>query len=58
MVYFKAWDAGKDAGPTTELAGEYTTARLEKYLRILEIANGQHTRIGNENVVNTGGELC
>ena len=37
---FKAWNAGKDAGPMTELAGEYMAARLEEYLRILEIANG------------------
>jgi len=42
MACFKAWDANKDAGPMTELAGGYMTARLEEYLQILEIANGHH----------------
>ena len=28
MTSFRAWDNAKDAGPITELVGEYLTARL------------------------------
>jgi len=37
---FHAWNSSRDAGPMTELTGEYMASRLEEYLRILEIANG------------------
>jgi len=36
---FHEWNAGKGYNSMTELAGEYMLARLDEYLRILEIAN-------------------
>ena len=41
MNCFRAWNSSRDTGPMTELTGEYMAARLEEYLRILEIANGR-----------------
>jgi len=40
MACFREWNASKDAETMTELTGEYMLARLDEYLRILEIANG------------------
>ena len=42
MVCFREWNTNKVAGAMTELIGEYMLARLDEYLRILEIANGHH----------------
>jgi len=44
MNCFRAWDAEKDASAMTGLVGEYLKARLEEYLRILEIANGHQSQ--------------
>jgi len=41
MACFREWNANKDAGVMTELIGEYMMARLDEYLRILGIANGE-----------------
>lgn len=40
MAGFRAWDSAKNSELMTELIVEYMTARLDEYLRILEIANG------------------
>jgi len=37
---FRTWNSNRDTRSMTELTGEYMAARLEEYLRILEIANG------------------
>jgi Fic family protein len=42
MACFRTWDLEKKAEPMAELVGEYLMLRLDEYLQLLEIANGQN----------------